>query len=119
MFYPCPISYQNIRAMSSGISQLIPNTAPLPNATTKKAECFAEIQLLALDDADYVAEGGGVVCGWWGPCCVECLRRVQETPELIWLSAQQTSSAALQLSQTPALLPRPHFTKTSHEIEAR
>jgi len=81
--------------MSSGISQLIPNTAALPNATTQKAECFAEIQLLALDDADYVAESGGVVYGWWGLCCVECLRRVQETPELIWLGVIPLSDVAI------------------------
>ena len=61
----------------------------------QKAGYFAEFQLLALGDAGYVAETGGVVYGWWGPCCVECLRRVQETPELIWLEAIPLSDVAI------------------------
>jgi len=61
----------------------------------QKAGCFAEFQLLALGDAGYVAETGGVVYGWWGPCCAGCLRRVQETPELIWLEAIPLSDVAI------------------------
>jgi hypothetical protein len=53
----------------------------------QKAGYFAEFQLLALDDADDIAETDRAVYGWWGPCCAGCLRRVQEMPELIWLEA--------------------------------
>ena len=53
----------------------------------RQAAYFVEYLLLALDDADYIAETGRAVYGWQGLCCTECLHRVQETPELIWLEA--------------------------------
>ncbi|MBL7063007.1 MAG: hypothetical protein ISS49_02210 [Anaerolineae bacterium] len=46
---------------------------------------LVEYRVLVLDDPNYVAETGRGVYGWWGLCCMECLRQVQETPELIWL----------------------------------
>ena len=40
----------------------------------RHAAFFVEYQVLVLDDPEYVAETGQAVHGWWGPCCVECLR---------------------------------------------
>ena len=45
------------------------------------AAYFVEYQVLVLDDPGYVVEIGGVVYGWWGPCCTECLGPVLTTAQ--------------------------------------
>jgi hypothetical protein len=59
-------------------------------AADEKVEAgyFVEYQeALMVNDPEYMAETGEAVYGWWGHCCVQCLREVVHLPELVWLEA--------------------------------
>jgi hypothetical protein len=85
----------------------------------QKAEYFAEFQLLVLEDADYVAETGRAVYGWWGPCCAECLRRVQETPELIWLEAIPLSDVTITFKEKGQHEYHPDWSRATVRVGSR
>jgi hypothetical protein len=76
-------------------------------------------QLLVLDDTDYVAETGRARRGWWGLCCVECLRRVQETPELIWLEAIPLSDVVTTSKESDWHEYHPNWSRATVRVGSR
>jgi hypothetical protein len=83
------------------------------------AAYFVEYQVLVLDDPGYVVETGGVVYCWWGPCCTECLGRVQETPELIWLEAMPLSDVVTTSKESDWHEYHPDWSKATIRVGSR